>query len=222
MFKIKKEYKEILASSARLLYEKGLSPCLDFGDVSVMDSETNYIYICPRPNEYFKIPNWGITKADNVCVVDIDGNLIEDVGLLPTVEMPVHLYIYKARTEVKAIIHSHAIWSSAYSITGKNIPLVISAQAILLGGEIICAEYGLVGSNTLADNIVKALGKDKRAALMRNHGAVVIGRDIVEAFAFSDFLEKAIQSIIMGNILGKVLEISPDNILDDNVVNPYL
>lgn len=222
MTKIKIEYKNKLAESAKLLYEKGFSPCLDFGDVSIVDPESDYIYICPNVDENYRVQNWGETKAEDICVVDKEGKLIEDIGLFPTVELPMHLSIYKARPEVKAIIHSHAMWSTAYAITRKNIPLVLTAQATLLGGEILCAEYGLVGSDDLGKNVVKALGKNKRAALMSNHGAVIVGRDINEAFACSEFFEKAIQSIIMGNIIGKVIEINPDNVLDAHVVNPWI
>jgi len=222
MSEIKMEYKNKLAVSARLLYEKGFSPCLDFGDVSIVDPETDYIYICPNVDENYWIQNWTEIKSKDVCVVDKEGNLKEDIGLFPTVELPMHLSIYKARPEVKAIIHSHGMWSTAFAITRKNIPLVLASQATLLGGEIICAEYGLVGSDELGKNIVKALGKNKRAALMSNHGAVIVGRNIDEAFAFSEFFEKVIQTIIMGNIIGKVVEIDPNNVLDAHVVNPWI
>jgi len=213
MLRIKQEYKEMIASYAKLFWEKRLTPGMDSGDISFRDQDTGYIYICPRPKENFDIPNWGVLKAENVCVIDLDGNLVEDAGLLPTVEAPMHLHIYKAREETNAIVHSHPLWSSAFAVTGKNIPLSLAEQALFLGGEVICAEYGVVGSEALAQNIVKALGKDKKAALLRNHGSVTIGRDLMEAFVLADFLEHGAQVAIMGSILGKLIEVSPDNIL---------
>jgi L-fuculose-phosphate aldolase len=71
-----------------------------------------------------------------------------------------HLLIYKTRRNVNAIVHSHAVWSSAFAVTGRSIPLVLAEQSLRLGGEVRCADYGRVGSDELADNIVKALGMD--------------------------------------------------------------
>jgi len=217
MSNIKSEYKEMAAAAGRLFWEKKCTPGMDSGDVSMLDPETGYIYILPRPGKNFEIPNWGIIKAENICVVDLDGNLVEDVGLLPTIEMNMHLYIYKARPKIKTIIHSHPIWSSAFAVTGKNIPLALAEQSLFLGGDIVCAEYGPAGSIKLAENIVKALGKNKMAALLRNHGAVILGSNFTEAFTLSDFLEHCAQTIIMGSILSKVIEVDPEDILDDSL-----
>lgn len=215
---IKQHLKDELAQAVKLFWEKGLTPGQDSGDISIRDTETGYIYICPRPNESLKIPNWGIIKPEHIVVINLDGQIIEDTGILPTVEAPMHLYIYKARPEINAIIHSHATWSSAFAITGKNIPLVLAEQSLFLGGEVICAEYGKVGSTKLAMNIIKALGNDKMAALMRNHGAVCIGKDLEEAFIVSDFLEKGAQTTLLGSILGELIVKSPDDILDESLL----
>jgi len=215
---IKQYLKEELTKAVRIFWEKGLSPGQDSGDISLRDSETNYIYICPRPNKNLKIPNWGVIKDKHIIVINMDGNIVEDSGILPTVEAPMHIQIYKARPEIGAIVHSHATWSSAYAITGKNIPLVLAEQSLFLGGEIICAEYGKVGSKELAHNIIIALGRRKMAALMRNHGAVCIGQNLEEAFIVSDFLEKVAQTTILGSILGELIIKKPDEILDESLL----
>jgi L-fuculose-phosphate aldolase len=215
---IKHHLKEEVARATRLFWEKGLTPGQDSGDTSLRDQETGYVYICPRPDDKLKIPNWGVIKADDIAVMDLEGNLLEDNGILATVEAPMHLAIYKARPEINAIIHSHATFSSCFAITGKNIPLALAEQALFLGGEIACAAYGKVGSTELAANIVKALGGGKMAALMRNHGAVCLGKDFEEAFIVSDFLEKGAQTVIYASILGKVIAIDPDDILDESLL----
>jgi L-ribulose-5-phosphate 4-epimerase len=214
---INNEIKKALVKATKSFWEKGLTPGSDDGDLSIKDPENNNIYICPRPNQTLKIPNWGVITDKDVVVMDIEGKIIENTDVLPTVEYPMHLAIYKARPGVNAIVHSHAVWSSAFAITGKNIPLVLSEQSLHLGGEIVCAEYGKVGSKVLAQNVVKALGKEKMAALLRNHGAVVLGKDIKEALMLSDFLEIGAKAVILGSILGKVIEIKPEDILDESL-----
>lgn len=215
--KVKIEYKELVAASAKRFYHDHCSPAMDSGDMSIMDKETGYIYIYPRPHEGFEITSWDVLKPENIVVVDIDGNYIEE-GYLATVELPMHLEIYKARPDIHVILHSHPLWSSVYCACGKNIPLTLAEQALYLGGEIVCAEYGTVGSMELAHNIVKALGKDKRAALMQNHGSVVIGNAFNEVFALSDYLEHGAQVALFGQLLGGVIEVAPDNILDPSLL----
>lgn len=218
MSKIKKEYKAIVAESAKRFYQTQLTPGMDSGDVSIRDAETGYIYIYPRPGDNFDILDWTVLKPENICVLDPDGKLVEDMGYLPTVEAPMHLAIYKDRPEINAIIHGHPIYSSVFAVTGKNIPLALAEQALFLGGEIVCAEYGLVGSQTLADNIVKALEGNKMAALLRNHGTVVLGRDLAEAFVLADFVEHGARVAIMGMSIGNIIEVAPDNILDPSLL----
>jgi len=215
---IKQQLKEDLAAATRLFWEKGLTPGRDAGDVSLRDVETGLIYICPRPKPpVLRIPNWGMIRAEHMVVVTAEGQVVDDTGILPTVEAPMHLAIYRARPDVHAIVHSHAIWSSAFAVTGKSIPLILAEQSLRLGGEVLCAAYGRVGSEELARSIVAALGQHKMAALMQNHGAVALGPDLEEAFIASDFLEKGAQVAILGGTLGPLVVRRPDEILDPSL-----
>ena len=209
------EFKLLTASYAKRFVEKHLTPGMDSGDWSMRDTETGLIYVCPRPNKSFDIrPDWTVITAEHICVCDIDGNLVEDNGCLPTVELPLHLAIYRARPEINAIVHSHPLYSSAFAATGEDIPFLLAESGIFLGGSVPCAEYGLIGSTTLGDHIVAALGQDKRAALLRSHGAVVLGTDLEDAFILSDFVEHAAYVAYMAKIVGKPIELSMDNLFE--------
>jgi len=210
-------FKEKTTQAVHKFWEKDLSPGHDSGDLSIRDEGTGDIYICPRPDEDLDIPNWGEITKDDIVKINIDGEVIGDSGHLPTVEAPMHLHIYRAREDINSIVHSHALWSSAFACTGQNIPLALAEQSLFIGGEVECAEYGSVGSTKLARNIVNALGDDKKAALMRNHGAVCLGKDIEEAFIVSDFLEKGAKTIIAGNVLGEIITRDHEEILDEHL-----
>jgi len=219
MNRIRKEYKQQVASYAARFVGHKLTPGMDSGDWSMKDPDTGYIYICPRPGALVDIvPDWTVLKDENVCVIDSEGKLVEDNGLLPTVEWPTHVAVYKARPDVLALVHGHPLYSSAFAITGQNIPIELAEQALFLGGEVICAEYGVVGSQALAQNIVEALGPVRKAVLMRNHGALVLGRDLREAFVLADFLEHGAYVSILARIIGKPIEIAMDNILDPSLL----
>lgn len=214
--KVKFEYKEMLANTGRAFYEKHFSPGFDSGDMSLRDMETGLIYVYPNVSEKKTFNNWSELKPEDIAVVDIDGNYYETDNEA-TVELPMHLAIYKARPETQVILHSHPLWSSIYACCGKDIPLSLAEQAIFLGGRVLCAEYGPIGSKLLADNVVKALGTDKNAALLKNHGSVVIGKSINNVLTLSDFLEHGAQVAIFGQLLGGALEVERKDIFDPSL-----
>lgn len=212
---VKKELKEEVAKSALLFWEKGLCAGRDAGDTSLRDPETGLIYICPQGTEDNPVKNWGALRSDQVVAIDMDNKVVDGSNSMPSVESPMHIAIYKARPEMNAIVHSHPVWSTVFGITGKNIPLVDAEMDEFLGGEVICAEYGEVGTDELAQNVVKALGKNNFAALMRNHGAVCIGKDFEEAFTVSDFLEKSAKTVVFGTLMGGVISFDKLEYLPD-------
>jgi L-ribulose-5-phosphate 4-epimerase len=212
-YKVKDIYMEEAARGTRMLYERGFSPDGDNGDVSVKDPETGYVYISasPVPVDY---RNLGEYRASDMCVVDLDGNRITTWSR-PTIEMPMHIAILKARPDANAVVHTHGDWSSVFSISGKNIPLTLAEHYAHLGpGEVVCADYGKAGSFELAEVIVKAMGKNN-AALMRNHGAVVVGRTLDEAFTNAQFLESIAQKTLFALLLGGLTPMKPEDVLDD-------
>ena len=209
--KIKHLFQEEAARGTRKLYEDGFSPSGDAGDVSVRDTETGYIYISGSPPE-IQYLNLGEYHACDMAIVDIDGNRITTWGR-PTCELPMHLAIFRARPDVNAIVHTHAMWSSAYCISGKSIPLVLAEQYVHLGGEVKCADYAPVASKDLGEFVVSAL-ENKNAALMRNHGAVTVGATLDEAFIRAAFLECVAQKAFVATLLGDVKTIKPEEVFD--------
>lgn len=201
---VKLMYKDEAARGTRMLYELGFSPCDTNGDVSIRDPETGYVYISgspkQRPNMY---RNLGEFRASDMAVMDLDGNYIVPWADA-TCEAPMHLAIYRLRPDINAVVHTHAIWSSAWALSGKNIPLVLPEQQVHLGGEVVCADFGASGSDSLGDNIANSIGKDKYAALLRNHGAVAIGADLDEAYGNALFLEAVAQKAWLAKQLGEL------------------
>lgn len=213
---IKYEYKEMVANSAKRFRSDECGPAMDSGDMSIRDVESGLIYIYPRPHEGFEITNWADLKPEDIVVVDSDGNLMEDNGYLATVELPMHIAIYKARPDCHVILHSHPLWSSIFAAAGKDVPCCLAEQALYLGGGTKCTPYALVGSKQLGDYIVEALGQDKRTAMIRNHGSVIIGNSFTEVFELSRYLEHAAQVAVLGELLGGVETFSakPEDFLD--------
>ena len=216
--KINPELKIEVAKACKLFWDKGLTTGNDGGDLSLRDPETGYIYICPMATDRHVIPNWGAVSPTDVIVTDIEGNLMEPNWMRQTIECKMHYEIYKARPEVNAIVHSHAVYSTAFASAGKNVPACI-VEAAFLGGEVVCAEYGKIGSQLLADNILAALGEKKKAALLRCHGAVLLGKTMREAFTASDYLEKLAKVAILTRAMGyEPLEVDVNDLRDETLI----
>lgn len=206
MSKVKYEYKSAIIHATKKFVELEYTPVSDLGDLSMRDPDTGYIYFSPNKGDEIDIPDWTFITEEDVVVTDPDGNIIENRhGIQPTCEYPMHIAIYKARSDANAIVHSHCIYSSAFAIAGKAIPLALSEMR-KFGGDIQCsAEFGPAGSPILANGVVDALGKVNKAALVKNHGAACIGANFREAFEVSVLVEKLAQTCILAATIGDVV-----------------
>lgn len=126
--------------------------------------------------------------VDDVVVMDFDGQRVEG-ELTPSVEVKMHIGIYKARRKVNAVCHIHPIFASVFAVTGQEIPPIIDDQITYLGGHIKLAAYALSGTQELVQNVVSALGPNN-AVILAHHGAVCCGRDMREAITNCEMLEK--------------------------------
>jgi L-fuculose-phosphate aldolase len=98
--------------------------------------------------------------------------------------------VYNARPDVKAVFHTHAVYSTILSILRLPLPPLVEEMVPYLGGEITVADYGQSGSDDLAQNAVKALGL-KAAVFIANHGNVCAAKSLKKAFAACHLVERA-------------------------------
>ncbi len=125
--------------------------------------------------------------ADEVVVVDLDGNLI-DGELAPTSELGLHLGAYR-RYSAGAVVHAHSPYGTALACVLQELP-VIHYQMLALGGAVRVASYATFGSPELAEVTLDAL-QDRAAALMSNHGTIALGADAPGALENARLLEWA-------------------------------
>lgn len=130
---------------------------------------------------------------------------------IPSTEAPLHAKIYKHRKEVNAIIHTHSIYASAVACARENIPPIVEDMAQIVGGSIETAKYELPGTEELGESALKAL-KNKKAALLANHGVIALGTDMDEAMKVSEIVEKSAKIYLMAKFLGKPYELSKEEV----------
>lgn len=194
--------REICAAGIRLVKE-GLV-ARTWGNISIrIDEQT--IAITPSGVKYEDV------CPEHIAVINInDGSFNGDVK--PSGERKLHMEIYRRQPQSGAIIHTHQLNASVCSAVRKDVPVLSAADREILSAEIIrCGSYGLPGTKKLSSETVKAAGNSK-CALMANHGAVCIGRDIEEAFTVSKTLEKVCEEFIKRSFIDITgLEYADDN-----------
>jgi len=175
-----------------------------WGNISARTACNRLIAITPSGRDYREL------QSDDIVLVDYNGKVIEG-RLVPSSELPLHSAIYQARSDVKAIVHTHSVFASACAVARKPIPPIIEDLVQLAGGAIEVAAYALPGTKELADNAVQALGS-RNAVLLANHGVIGCGQSLTEAFTACELVEKAAQIFIYANQLGGAVVLSEEDV----------
>jgi L-fuculose-phosphate aldolase len=145
---------------------------------------------------------------DDVLVVDFDIEPVVGDGI-PSSESLTHAAVYRARPDVGAVIHTHPPHASAFAAAGQPIPPILDEQVVILGGAVEVAQYASSASEELADNCVEALG-ERASVLLRNHGAVAVGRGLEEAIAAAELTERIARIHLLAAALGGAQELAPE------------
>jgi L-fuculose-phosphate aldolase len=164
-----------------------------------------------RPGTYWML-SFGLgfdeACASNLVLVDDDLQLLEGDGMVnPSNRF--HLWIYRHRPDVTAIVHTHPPYCSALSVTGQ--PLIAAHMDTAMFYE-DCAYLAEWPGPPIGDEegriIHEALG-DKRAILLAHHGQLVATSTIEEAAVLAVFIERAARMQVLAQAIGKVKLIDP-------------
>jgi L-fuculose-phosphate aldolase len=175
------------------IYSRGLTTTSG-GNISVID-ENGDIWVTPSA-----IDKGSLQPSDIVCVKR-DGTIVGRHK--PSSEFPFHKAIYAARPDIKAVIHAHPPALVSFSIVREIPNTNIISQAKHVCGPIGYAPYKLPGSAALGETIASEFDKGFNGVIMENHGTVVGGKDLVDAFQRFETLEFCARAILYGNLVGK-------------------
>lgn len=128
---------------------------------------------------------------NDLVVLDLDGN-IQEGSRVPSKEKDGCLYIYRHLPDVNAVIHTHQVFATAVGLIADKLPAILTTQASACGGEVMVAPYAPAGSIETGVYTVENLG-DKKAVILKHHGANVVGKDLNEAMHAAIYLEEAAQ-----------------------------
>ena len=175
------------------IYKRGMTTTSG-GNISIID-ENGDIWVTPSAIDK------GSLRASDIICVKKDGTVIGKHK--PSSEFPFHKAIYEARPDIKSVIHAHPPALVSFSIVRQIPNTNIISQAKHICGPIGYAKYRLPGSDDLGDVIADEFKKGYKAIIMENHGTVLGGSDLTDAFERFEALEFCARTIIYGSQIGK-------------------
>jgi L-fuculose-phosphate aldolase len=182
---------QIIAGGLRLVKE-GLV-ARTWGNISIRVDDSHML-VTPSGRSYEDL-----TPGD---IVLVNYHTSEYQGhIKPSSEKELHCEIYRTRKEIHAVIHTHQMNASTVAAARREVPPILDDMTQIIGPTVRVADYALPSTKKITRKTVRAL-KGRNAALMANHGAVCIGRDLEEAFVVCQVLEKACKAFIEAEFLG--------------------
>ncbi len=178
------------------------------GNVSGRDPATGLVVIKPSGIRYEAL------TPEKMGGMNLDGQMVEG-KLKPSSDVHAHLYIYRQRSDVNGVTHTHSTFATAFAAVGKPIPPYLTAICDEFGGAIPCGGYAKIGGDEIGREVGRAIG-DSPAILLKNHGVFTIGKTPEAAVKAAVMVEDVARTVFYALQLG-----APDEIPADEVARAH-
>lgn len=186
---------------ARRMREEGLVTG-SAGNVSRRAGE-GHIAITPTSIPYERL------RVEEIVIVDLaTGGPVDSIAP-PSYELPMHRVIYRERSDVAAVVHTHAPFVTTLSVLHRPLPPLIDEMYVHLGGLISVTEYAFTGTEAVGTSVVKALG-DRAGVILANHGNVCVGRTLERALHAAIVMESCARVYVQALAAGEPVPL-PDS-----------
>jgi len=194
---------EDLVSANHILVNEGV---LDgFGHISVRHDKDPGLFLISR-----SMAPALVTKDDIVCC-NLDAQVVDPIGSATYVERFIHSEIYKARPEVRSIIHSHSPAIIPFTVTNERLRPICHMSGFLGASAPVYEIRSSVGNNSdllirnhaLGQDLAKILGSHA-VALLRGHGNVCVGTSIQQAVYRAIYTENNAKLQLQAKSLGEI------------------
>lgn len=176
------------------------------GNVSGRDTDSGLIIIKPSGVGFDKL------ISEHLVVLKPDGEVVKG-DLKPSVDTVTHLYVYRHRTDVNSIIHTHSPFATSFALLGQTLPICLTTIASEFGTHIPVSDFARIGGEEIGKEIVEKIGNCP-AILMRNHGVFTVGPTVGAALKAAVMLEEAAQTVHYAMLRGEVKEL-PQDVIED-------
>jgi L-ribulose-5-phosphate 4-epimerase len=180
------------------------------GNVSGRDPETGLVVIKPSGYSYEEM------TPEHMVVVDLDCRVIEG-DLKPSTDTDTHLFVYRHRSDVFGMVHTHSPYATSFAVLGQTIPACLTASA-MLGGEIPLGGYAPIGGAEIGQEIINKIGRSL-AIIMQNHGVFTIGSSPEQATKLAVEVEEIAKITHLAMLRGQPILLTPVQV--DYMVDLY-
>lgn len=149
----------------------------------------------------------GFLEPSHLAHVDREGRVL-DAGPRPSSEIAIHLVSYAERPDVEAVIHTHPPHAVALSIAGVDLQLPVVPEVVVTIGGTPTTPYATPGTAELPESI-RAVVRCSDTLIMRYHGAVTLGANLMDAFKKLDMVEHTARILWLAHALRGSVEPLP-------------
>lgn len=197
------EMRRQLAYACRILAANGQNDAV-FGHVSYRKAGENAYWMKPG--------GFGLEEItpETLILLDLDGQVL--VGTHPRhIEYPIHSEVFRARSEITCVVHTHPIYSIAFAATGQPLQALSQEGPWFTPPDVarFTKTSNLIATHELGEAVADTLGQ-ARACYLVNHGIVVAGTSIEEAIHAALCLERASHIQLLASAASAHLHSTPE------------
>ncbi len=152
------------------------------GNLSMVNRAEGLFAISPSGMDYFDI------QPQDVVVLKLDDASIVDGARKPSSEWALHQAVYQAKPLASGVIHTHSTYCTTLACMQQAMVAVHYIIAACGASRVECAPYATFGTKELSENVVNSMG-GANAVLLANHGIVVCGKGLGEAYTLLKNME---------------------------------
>jgi ribulose-5-phosphate 4-epimerase/fuculose-1-phosphate aldolase len=147
--------------------------------------------------------HWSEVSASNLLALDADGRLLHGEGEFEKTAFYIHSRIHLAHPGATCVLHTHMPYATALTLLEGGRLEMVEQNALRFHNDIAYDDVynGLVVDNAEGDRLARALGS-KRVMFLANHGVIVVGPTVAEAFDLMYYLERACRLQVLARSMG--------------------
>ena len=188
-----KEHRDEIVRFGGLLHQTGLVAATD-GNLSVRLGDGTFL--C-TPTLMSK----GMMTPDDLVIVDSHGHPIVGSRNVSS-EIAMHLFIYRNRPDVGAVVHAHPPTATGFAAAGIPLDSALCSEIVITLGTVPLADYQTPGTPELGEALAPLVGGHD-AILMANHGVVTYGEDLLTAYMNMETVEHYAKIALVTHTLGR-------------------
>jgi ribulose-5-phosphate 4-epimerase/fuculose-1-phosphate aldolase len=160
--------------------------------------------------------HWSEVSASNLLVLDAKGRVQEGEGEIEKTAFTIHSRIHLAHPRAVCVLHTHMPYATALTLLEGGRLEMVEQNALRFHDDIAYDDTynGLVVDDAEGDRLARVLGS-KRVMFLANHGIIVAGASVAEAFDALYYLERAcrlqvLARSMLANAGGKLRAVRPE------------